>query len=143
MVPPNFLSLPILPNFDLIVVVIVRLLVVLEVLLADGETSPAVCILENVLALRNVLVSLELPENGPAVIASTGKKGANVVPPDTVNRLFVIGQLSQFPDLFDFVLVEKTLHCLDIALEVAIEFDAGLVGPVVLRDLHLSKCTNQ
>ena len=142
MIPPNFLGLPILPYFDL-VIIIFGVFIILEVLLANRESTASIGILENVLALGDVLVALELPKDGPAIVAATREKSANVVPPDTVDRLLVIGQLRQFSHRLDFILVEKSLHCFDIALEVAVELDAGLIGPIILRAVHLKNSANQ
>ena len=120
MIPPNLFGLPVLPDFDLFLLLF--LLHVLEVLLADRHSvASRVGVGEDVLALRHVLVAFELPQDGSAIIATTGKKCADVVPADAVDGLVVVGKLGQLALCLDLVLVEQTLHQLEIDIEVIVE----------------------
>jgi hypothetical protein len=85
-IPPKFLSLPILSSFDLVF----DLLLILEVLLTNGHSRALESILENILTLGHDLVTFELPEDCSAIISATRKKGPDDIPSDTIYGLLMI-----------------------------------------------------
>jgi hypothetical protein len=116
MIPPNLLGLPIFANFNFVIICV--LLLVFEILLADRQSIPAtISVVEDVLALGNKFMTLELPKDGSAIISSTGKKCTNAIPSDTIYRLLVIAQLSQLSDGLYFLFFKQTLHDLNVWLK--------------------------
>ena len=116
MIPPNLLCLPIFAYFHFVIICV--LLLVFEILLAYRQSiSSTIGVVEDVLTLGNIFVAFELPQNGPAIIASAGKKCANAIPSDAIHWLLVIAQLCQLSDGLNFLLFKQTLHHFYIRLE--------------------------
>ena len=110
MIPPDFLRLPVFSHFNFVMIWIS--LLVLEILLVKNwhRISAPVCVVEDVLALRHKLMSLELPQDRSPVVATARKEGTNTVPSDTIDRLFMVSQLRQFAHRFDLFFFKQTLH---------------------------------
>ena len=91
MISPNLFGLPIFSNLNFVF----ELSLVLEVFLCSWHATPfAICVVEEILTLGNVFMTFVLPEDRSSIISATSKESANGIPPDTINWLFVITQLS-------------------------------------------------
>mgnify|MGYP006906907971 CR=1 FL=1 len=110
MIPPDFLCLPVFSHFNFVMIRIG--LLVLEILLVKDwhRISAPVCVVEDVLALRHKLMSLELPQDRSSVVTTAREKGTNTVPSDTIDWLFMVSQLRQFTHRFDLFFFKQTLH---------------------------------
>lgn len=111
MIFPNFLSLPVLSDFNFVFLHIFILF--FEIFLAYRKIS-SIGVVEDVLAPGYILDTLVLPEDGTTVVSSRGKECTDGIPSYAIDGLNMIVEFRQFSDLFLFLASKEGFHGLDI-----------------------------